>query len=152
MKNLRKAYRKARKGKRTKWYVREFEGGFEKNLLRLQKELINQTYQPMRMKKFVIRDPKTRVISASAFRDRIVHHALCNIIEPIFEKSFIYDSYANRKGKGTFKALERFDYFKTKISKNNTRDCYVLKADIKHYFDTVDKEILMVLISKKIKD
>ena len=160
MKNLRKAYRKARKGKRTKWYVREFEGGFEKNLLRLQKELINQTYQPMRMKTFVIRDPKTRVISASAFRDRIVHHALCNIIEPIFEKSFIYDSYANRKGKGTHAAIERFDYFKRKVSGNGKRlgkdnnmvYGYALKADIKHYFDSVDHEILMKIIGRRIKD
>ena len=150
--NIFLAYEKARKGKTLKPYVIEFEGKLRDNLTQLQHELIFHTYKPRPLTTFILRDPKTRKISKSDFRDRIVHHALCNIIEPIFERIFIFDSYANRKGKGTFKALERFDYFKTKISKNNTRNCYVLKADIKHYFDTVDKEILMVLISKKIKD
>ena len=105
MKNLRKAYRKARKGKGVKWYVVEFDTNLEKNLLQLQKELRNMTYEPKPLKQFSIRDPKTRVISASNFRDRVVHHALCNIIEPIFEKTFIYDSYANRKDKGAHAAL-----------------------------------------------
>lgn len=114
------------------------------------------------MKTFVIRDPKTRVISASAFRDRIVHHALCNVIEPIFDRMFIYNSYANRKGKGTHAALKRFDCFKRKVSgngkslpyakDNNQVYGYVLKADIKHYFDSVDHEVMMRIICKKIKD
>ncbi len=71
---------------------------------------------------------------------------------PVFEKDFIYDSHANQIGKGTHKALERFDKFKRKVSKNNTRDCYVLKADIKHYFEEVDHEVLINIIRKKIKD
>ncbi len=160
--NLRIAHRKARKGKSTKWYVKEFESDSENNMLKLQKELSSAAYEPKPLKQFIIRDPKTRVISASNFRDRIVHHALCNIIEPIFEKIFIYDSYANRKNKGTHAALNRFDQFKRKVSRNgkllpNAKDnnmvCgYALKADIKHYFDSVDHEIMMYVISKKIRD
>jgi retron-type reverse transcriptase len=126
--NLFLAYKKARKRKTqknrrfsghqkserffsaTKNYVIEFEKALENNLLLLRSELLLHSYTPKPLVNFIIHDPKTRKISKSDFRDRIVHHALCNIIEPIFEKSFIYDSYANRKGKGTLKALERFDY------------------------------------------
>jgi len=161
MKNLRMAYKKASKGKSTKRYVIEFRTDLEKNLLQLQKELLNMSYHPRPLKQFTIRDPKTRLISASAFRDRIVHHALCNIIEPIFEKIFIHDSYANRRGKGTHAAIERFDYFKRKISQNgkqlptsknaNQVYGYVPKADIRHYFDSVDHEIMMKIISRRIK-
>ena len=160
--NLLEAFKKAAKGKSSKWYVMEFRKDLKNNLLQLQGELIHATYQPQPMKTFVICDPKTRVISASAFRDRVVHHALCNIIEPIFEKSFIYDSYANRKGKGTHAAIRRFDHFKRKASQNgkllpgakdnNMVRGYVLKCDIKHYFDSVDHEVMMSAIRKKIKD
>ncbi|MDI6737195.1 MAG: reverse transcriptase/maturase family protein [Nanoarchaeota archaeon] len=114
------------------------------------------------MTEFILRDPKTRKISVSNFRDRVVHHAICNILEPIFENHFIYDSYANRKGKGNLKAIERFDYFKRKVSCNGRKlrgvqdDNYVsghaLKADIKHYFDTVSHETLMKIINRKIAD
>ncbi|MEK6887539.1 MAG: reverse transcriptase domain-containing protein [Candidatus Aenigmatarchaeota archaeon] len=162
MKNFRNAYKKARKGKGSKWYVKEFNKDLEKNLLQLQKELLNMTYEPKPLKQFTIKDPKTRVISASNFRDRVVHHALCNMIEPIFEKAFIWDSYANRKGKGTHAALKRFDLFKRKISRNGKQlpDAddknhvygYVLKADVRHYFDSVDHEIMIHVINRRIKD
>jgi RNA-directed DNA polymerase len=131
-------------------------------LLQLQKELRKQTYEPKPMKTFIIRDPKTRVISASSFRDRVVHHVLCNIIEPIFDKAFICDSYANRKDKGTHAALKRFDYFVRKISGNgmllsNAKDSnqvygYALKADIRHYFDSVNHEVMVHCIRRKIQD
>ncbi|HLC60876.1 MAG TPA: reverse transcriptase domain-containing protein [Candidatus Nanoarchaeia archaeon] len=150
--NLELAFRKARKRKITKHYVVEFEKDLRQNLLDLRNELIFHTYRPKPLKNFIVRDPKTRKISKSHFRDRVVHHALCNIIEPIFEKSFIYDSYANRINKGAHKAVERFDYFKRKASRNNSRTCYILKADIKHYFETVNHEILLKIIRRKIKD
>lgn len=136
----------------TKGYVIEFENNLQENLLLLRSELLLHSYNPKPLKTFIVRDPKTRKISKSHFRDRVIHHALCNIIEPIFEKSFIYDSYANIKGKGTLKALQRFDYLKRKASRNNTVKCYVLKADIKHYFDTIDHETLLNIIKRKIKD
>lgn len=160
--NLKTAFNKAKKGKSKKWYVAEFESNLDNELLKLKIELEDQRYHPKPLKRFVIRDPKTRVIHASAFRDRVIHHAICNIIEPIFEKVFIYDTFANRKNKGTHFGLKRFDKFKRKISRNgellrNAKDNnmivgYALKADIRHYFDTVDLEILMKIIKKKIKD
>ncbi len=160
--NLELAFRKARKNKRCRKDVQDFEFNLEKNLLRLKSELESLSYRPKPLKQFVIRDPKTRLISASHFRDRVVHHALCNIIQPIFERSFIHDSYANRINKGSGRAIERFDSFKRKASRNgkllnrakdgNMVMGYVLKADIRHFFDTVDHKVLMNVIGKKIKD
>lgn len=151
-KNLMRAWINAKKGKTKRRYVKSFQKNLRNNLLKLKEELINQTYEPCSLKNFVLRDPKTRKISKSAFRDRVVHHALCNLIVPDFEKGFIYDSHANQIGKGTLKAIERFDKFKRKVSKNNTRKCFVLKADIKHYFEEIDHQILINIIKKKIKD
>ncbi len=151
-KNLEHAFMKARKRKTLKPYVIEFEKNLKENLLNLQTELTFHTYKPRPLKTFILHDPKTRKISKADFRDRVIHHAICNIIETTFDKTFIYDNYANRKRKGTFKAIQRFEYYKRKVSKNNTRICYVLKADIKHYFDTVDHQILLSLLSKRIQD
>lgn len=150
--NLKLAYKRARRHKTTKGYVIEFEKDLEKNLLLIRSELLLHCYRPKALVTFAIYDPKARKISKSDFRDRIVHHAVCNIIEPIFDKTFISDSYANRAGKGTLGAVNRFDYFKRKASRNNTRKCYVLKADIKRYFENVDHKILINIIRKKIKD
>ncbi len=146
--NLKLAFKKARKGKTQKPYVIEFEKNLKDNLIELRTELLFHSYSPKPLKTFIIRDPKTRKISKSNFRDRIIHHALYNIIEPIFDKTFIYDSYANRIGKGTWAAIKRFDKFKSKIAQKG----FVLKADIKHYFDEVDHKNLLSIIKKKIKD
>ncbi|MCP4755679.1 MAG: RNA-dependent DNA polymerase, partial [Proteobacteria bacterium] len=98
--NLEMAYRKARRGKRKYEPVVDFEYAWESQLLRLQAELAAQTYRPGPYHSFYIHEPKKRLISAAPFRDRVVHHALCRVIEPIFERRFIHDSYANRKYKG----------------------------------------------------
>ena len=159
--NLVLAWRKARKGKTQRDYVIEFERDLKKNLLDLQYELITRTYQPKPLTTFILRDPKTRKISKSDFRDRIIHHAIVNILEPIFDKTFIYDSCANRKGKGNLFALKRFDKFKQKVAENgklksflnnNQVKGYCLKADIKHYFDEVNHDILLQIIKRKIND
>lgn len=150
--NIDLAFKKARKRKTLKPYVIKFEKDKEQNLILLRQELLNETYYPKPLKTFIIREPKTRKIRKSYFVDRIVHHAICNILEPIFEKTFIYDSFANRKGKGTLNAVKRFDEFKLKASKNNSRKCYVLKADISHYFDEVDHDILLHVLKKKVCD
>jgi len=151
-KNLILAYKKARKGKTKKNYVKKFEDNLAYNLKILHEELKNEIYSPNLMEVFVLRDPKTRIISKSDFRDRIVHHALCNIIEPIFDKGFIYDSCTNRKGKGTLLALERFEKFRRKVTSNFTSKGFCLKADIKHYFQEINPEILLQIIQRKIKD
>ncbi len=163
MDNLVLAWSKARKSKTKRRYVIEFERDLAGNLLKLREKLKNQTYKPLPLKTFILHDPKTRKISKSDFRDRIVHHALCNIIEPLFDRTFIYDSCANRKGKGNLFAIKRFDKFKRKVSgngrvlpnnfgdKNYVRG-YCLKADIRHYFREVDHKILAGIIGKRIKD
>ena len=150
--NLLLAFRKARKGKTTKDYVIEFEQNFKQNLFQLRTELLLHSYKPKPLQTFILRDPKTRKISKSHFRDRVIHHALCNIIAPIFEKDFIYDSYANRVGKGTFKAIERFEHFQRQVSKNFSQNSFVLKADIRKYFDNVNHEILLSMVKKKVDD
>jgi RNA-directed DNA polymerase len=150
--NLFLAYQKARKNKTRKHYVLEFEKYLEQNLADLRFELQTQIYSPEPLTTFILRDPKTRKISKSDFRDRIVHHAIVNILEPIFEKSFIYDSCANRKSKGTLFAIRRFDKFKRKATHNLVTKIYCLKADIRHYFQEVDHEILFSLIKRKISD
>jgi retron-type reverse transcriptase len=104
--NLYLAYRKAARGKRGRATTAAFEYHLEDNLIQLQDELAGETYRPGPYQHFTIREPKRRLISAAPFRDRVVHHALCNIIEPAFERSFIYHSYANRIGKGTHRALD----------------------------------------------
>jgi len=150
--NLEVAFQRARKGKTLKDYVINFEKDLQVNLQKLRIELLMHTYQPKPLKTFILRDPKTRKISKSDFRDRVIHHAICNLIEPTFDKIFIHDSFANRLGKGTLNAIKRFDTFKRKVSKNNTIKCYVLKADIKNYFDSVNHEILISILKKRIKD
>lgn len=160
--NLEKAFKKAKKGKRFMPYVIEFEKNKIENLLSLKKELDNFTYESQPLVKFIINDPKTRVIRKSNFRDRIVHHAVVNVLEHIYENIFIFDSYANRKNKGTLAGINRFDKFKRKVSKNgslvkfakdnNMVKGYILKADIRHFFDSVNQFILLNILKRKIKD
>ncbi|MEK6813062.1 MAG: reverse transcriptase domain-containing protein [Nanoarchaeota archaeon] len=162
LENLESAFQKAKLGKSKKLYVLEFEANLKENLEQLQKELQLQTYMPQPLKRFIIRDPKTRVIHASAFLDRVVHHAITNVLGPIFEKKFVYDSYASRVNKGTHKAIQRFAQFMRKVSRNGAQvtqaatnnhiQGYVLKADIQHYFDTVDHEILIAILRKIVPD
>lgn len=133
--NLLLALKKAQKGKRHVRAVAQFLFQQERNLFRLQRALQKKTYKPGKYKAFYIYDPKERMISAAPFHDRVIHHALCNVIEPLFEKTFIYDSYANRKGKGTHKAILRYQKFARKYP-------YVLKCDIRKFFPSIDHEIL----------
>ncbi len=160
--NLEDAYLKARKRKSNNPKVQDFEEHWQLHLCSIMRELRSRIYKPEPLQKFVLRDPKTRVICVSQFRDRIVHHALVNILQPIFQPRFIHDSYASQKGKGTLPALKRFETFILKVSKNgrtvhgarnsNTVEGFVLKADVKHYFDTVDHGILLNLIQKRVND
>ena len=152
LKNLTLAWKRARKGKSKKPDVYEFEKNVAYSLKILHDELKNQSYRPKPLQTFILRDPKTRTISKSDFRDRVVHHALVRIIEPIFERVFIYDSCANRLKRGTLFAIKRFDRFKRQITKGGKFDAYCLKADIKHYFQEVNHEVLLKAISIRIKD
>jgi retron-type reverse transcriptase len=102
-------------------------------------------YQPGAYHSFHIHDPKKRLISAAPFRDRVVHHALCNLIEPVFERSFIYDSYANRVGKGTHKALDRASHYARHYR-------YFLPCDVRQFFPSIDHEILYRILGRKIEN
>ena len=133
--NLYLAFKKGARGKRGKSDVAAFEYKLEENLLALQAELQNDSYQPGEYFSFRILDPKPRLISAAPFRDRVVHHALCRVIEPIWERKFIHDSYACRVGKGTHAALDRVTEF-------SRRYRYVLQCDIEHFFPNIDHAIL----------
>ena len=143
--NLLRAAWQAARGKRHRDNVLQFQFDYELELLRLQRELTDRTYRPGPYRTFRIVVPKPRTISAAPFRDRVVHHALVNVLEPIFERRFIDDSYACRAGKGTHAALDRFQSF-------CRRHRYVLQCDIQKFFPSIDHEILMQRISRVIKD
>ena len=106
---LRQAARRAVKGKRKKPAAASFFANLESELLALERQLRAGEYRPGRYVAFEIKDPKKRIVSAAPFRDRVVHHALCGVIEPIFEAGFIDHSFANRKGKGTHRAIEVYE-------------------------------------------
>ena len=150
--NLIIAWKNAKKEKTLHEDVIEFEKDIRANLLSLHNELKNKTYKPKPLITFILRDPKTRKISKSDFRDRVVHHALINVIGKIFQKIFIYDSCANQINKGTLFALERFDEFRRKATKNNTVSAFCLKADVKHYFEEINHDVLISIIKEKIAD
>jgi retron-type reverse transcriptase len=143
--NLYRAAHQAARGKRRRPNVLRFMFHLERQLLRLQHELRVGAYVPGAYHEFSIQEPKPRLISAAPFRDRVVHHALCNQIEPIFERSFIHDSYACRVGKGTHAALDRFSEFARRYP-------YVLKCDVSRFFPSIDHAILKDLVARKIKD
>ena len=142
--NLYLAAGRARRGKRHRPDVAAFHCELEGELVSLQEELRRQTYRPGPYRAFRIRDPKPRLISAASYRDRVVHHALCQVIEPIFDKSFSFDSYANRLGKGTHKALDRSSQFARRYP-------YVLKCDLEKYFPSIDHELLKARLARKLK-
>lgn len=143
--NLLLAAQRASQGKKQKPNVMRFNFALEDNLWGLRQALIDKTYQPGAYHSFHIYEPKPRFISAAPFRDRVVHHALCNVIEPIFDETFIYDSYANRLGKGTHAGIRRVQQF---LRANR----FVLKCDIKKYFPSIDHQILKEEIRWKIAD
>lgn len=152
MENLQLAFQRAKKRKSSKEYVQRFEANLKAELGKLQWELMTGIYRPGPLTTFIVRDPKTRKISASHFRDRVVHHAICNVIGPIFESRFIHDSFANRVGKGTSGTLARFDKFMRQVAGKKGDRGYCLKADIRKYFENVDHAVLLGILGRRIKD
>ena len=123
-----------------------------RNILELHNDLKNKTYKHGSYKAFKINDPKPRDIHKATVRDRLLHHAIYRILYPYFDKKFIYDSYSCRIGKGTHKAIYRFDKFQRKVSRNNTKSCLVLKCDIRKFFANIDHDILKGILKKYIQD
>lgn len=143
--NIWAAYKNAARGKRYQPAAATFEYDLEKNLLEIERELTQETYQPGGYKNFHIHKPKKRLINAAPFRDRVVHHALMYVIEPLFERQFIFDSYANRKGKGTHAALDRCTYYLR-------RHAYVMHLDVRQFFPSIDHKILFGILSRTLGD
>jgi len=127
-----------------------FERNLEYNLFNLHYELKNGIYHHSQYTAFYITDPKLRRIHKAEVKDRIVHHAIYRVLYPIFNSSFIYDSYSCRIDKGTHKAVDRLTGFIRKVSRNLARPCFVLKCDIKKFFHSVDHQILFEIIKRKI--
>lgn len=152
LKNLFSAWNELRLGKENKLDVQKFAIDLEDNIFELHDDLRNNNYRHSSYKSFYLHDPKLRHIFKARVRDRILHHSIVKIIGPIFEKSFIFDSYSSRKNKGALRAIKRFRHFAQKLSRNNSRNIWVLKCDIKNFFDSVNHYKILDQISKKIYD
>lgn len=136
------AYFSCRKNKRNTMNALAFEVDYEKKLVELHEEINEGRYRVGRSVAFVVENPVKREIFASDFRDRIVHHLIINQINPYLDKTFIFDSYACREGKGTLFGVKRLDKSIRRCSRNYTSDCYILKLDIKGFFMNIDRSIL----------
>lgn len=145
-----KAYFDARKNKRNTINQLAFEKNLESNIFSLADEIISGFYSPRPSICFIVNQPVKREIFAADFRDRVIHHYIYNHISPVFEKVFINDSYSCRKEKGTHYGIKRIDHFIRSCSKNYSRDCYILKLDIKGYFMAMNRNILFEKVKKEI--
>jgi RNA-directed DNA polymerase len=139
-------------GKRHKKDVIKFQSELSTNILSLSNDLKQKTYEHGPYVAFNVSDPKPRNIHKATVRDRILHHLIYKELYWYFHYRFIYDSYSCRKYKGTHRALDRFKYFAGKVSKNNTKTCYVLKCDIKKFFANIDHNILINILERHIFD
>lgn len=152
-KNLNKAYKKARKGKRNQNECIEFTLNLNQNLLELEKSIKNRTYTMGGYYSFYVTDPKKRLINALHFSDRVVQHVLCDeILGPLLEPRLIYDNAACRKSKGTHFALKRLTQFFVSYIKEYSLNGYILRFDIKKFFDNIEHDILKEKLRKVIKN
>jgi len=149
--NLYYAYRAAGHGKRYRYEALRFAENLEENLITLQNELIWGMYKPLPFRQFYVLEPKKRLISAPAFRDRVVHHAVVRVIEPIFERKFITDTYACRKGLGTHAAMNHVLWC-SRVAQRRWGSYYVLKCDIRKYFPSVNHDVLKRILRRSIAD
>ena len=150
--NLFSAWDVFKKGKLSKPDVQRFEWNLEENIFKLYHNLKSEIYKHGYYQGFYIRDPKQRHIHKATALDRIVHHAVFSILNPIFEPTFIPNSFSCRIGKGTHKGIDTLNKTLRQVSNNNFKPCFVLKCDIKKFFETIDHTILTSIIRKRIKD
>lgn len=152
-KEIVKAHYQSRKGKRDKKDVIEFEKFLNANIIEIQKELKTLTYRLSDYRFFIAKYPKKRLIMYLPYKDRLIQRVFCNtVLMPMLEKIFIYDNYANQKGKGTHFGIDRFKYFLKDFYNKNGREGYVLKADISKYFPSINHQILKDMLYPRIKD
>lgn len=150
--NLFAAWDVFKSDKRNKPDVIEFEKDVERELFQLSRDLRAKTYRHGPYQGFWIHDPKRRRIHKATVRDRVLHHAIYSVLNPIFEPTFIPASFSCRIGKGTHKGGEYLAESLRAVSRNGTRSCYVLKCDIRKFFDSIDHEILLGILRKRIRD
>ncbi|HDZ9162600.1 TPA: RNA-dependent DNA polymerase [Vibrio cholerae] len=148
--NILSAAYSCRKGKTKARQTLEFFNNLEENVIQIQNELVWGMYNVSPYRHFYVFEPKRRLISAPSFKDRVVHRAIYNIIEPMFDVTYIYDSYACRRGKGTHKGADRAQAFIRKVERQYGR-AFALKADISKYFSSIDHSILKRILARKIK-
>ncbi|MCX6722986.1 MAG: reverse transcriptase/maturase family protein [Candidatus Staskawiczbacteria bacterium] len=146
--NLFLSWKEFKKGKTRKLDVVLFEKDYRNDIYNLRAELLAKTYKHEKYQSFFVKDPKLRHIHKASVRDRVLHHAVFRILYPIFDKCFIADSYSCRVGKGTHKAVNRLECF----ASGDRNNLYALKCDIKKYFDSINQDILMSLLERKIGD
>ena len=151
-KKLYRAYTKARESRRSRAEVMLFDKRREWNLGVLSYQLQHYTYRHGPYREFIVHDSKKRRIKAAPFRDRIVHRAVVDAIEPLFERRFIYDSYVCRVGKGSHRAVARLRQFMYAATNRYTREAYFLKLDVAKYFPSIDHDILFELLSCVVTD
>ncbi|MEK9170566.1 MAG: reverse transcriptase/maturase family protein [Patescibacteria group bacterium] len=152
LENLFLAWDEFKKEKLRKADVIKFEFNLEQNIFSLHYKLKNKTYKHGIYTSFYINDPKQRHIHKASVKDRIIHHTVFLVLYPIFEKTFIYDSYSCRKNKGTHKGIDRLQNLLRKTSKNNRQNCFALKCDVRKFFQSVNHSILISIIERKIQD
>ncbi len=152
IKNLLEAWQEFISGKKNRIDVQEFSKDLMTNIISLHRDLASKTYIHSTYQHFRINDPKPRDIHKATVRDRLLHHALHRTLSPFFTKTFIPDSYSCQIGKGTHRALNRFEKFIRIESKNNTRTTWVLKCDIRKFFANIDQTILLEIIAQYIRD
>jgi len=150
--NLLEAWKEFLKGKRNKKDVQEFSFQLMEDILALHYELLQKSYKHGEYISFKVHDPKPREIHKAPVRDRLLHHAIYRKLYPFFNRKFIADSFSCRNKKGTHKALDRLRNFAYKVSKNNTRTCWVLQCDIKKFFASIDHQVLLQILQKSIHD
>lgn len=138
------------KGKKTD--VLEFEKHLEQNIFELYREIRDKNYLHRPYEGFYIYDPKRRHIHKASVRDRVLHHAVFKVLNPIFEPTFIPTSFSCRVGKGTHRGVVALESMIRKVSRNYTRPCYALKCDVRKFFDSVDHTILTAILERKILD
>jgi len=146
------AWREFRRGKRSKPDVQQFEFNLEENIMQLHEALAAKTYIGSPYESFYVADPKLRHIHKASVRDRVLHQALFRILYPIFDQSFIYDSYSCRLKKGVHAGVSRLACFARTASSGYARVVYGAKLDIRKFFDSINHSILFNLIRKKIND
>lgn len=149
---LYRAYRDCLKHKRSKPAALAFSVNAEEHLLQLTRELSERTYRPSPSFCFVARNDKHREVFAAPFRDRVVHHLLVRRLEEIWERVFIFDSYACRKGKGIHAAVRRLQSFTRQVTANGTRPAWFMKLDIKAFFPSIDRRILLDFVLSRLPD